>query len=244
MREIKLNGYIDMEVWYGDEITPENTNQALYGEEGDLKDDVHITLHSYGGSVDAATMIHDAIRAYPGKVHITVSGVAASAAVGMAMAADELDMTPGSRMMIHDPSMFAWGNARDMQSAIQTLNSAKESILNIYEKRTKTARDTIAQMMTDETWMDSKTALEHGFIDAIHEGGVKNSAKEPVFNREEADKKVKAFAQRKMARMTTPQSAAQTAPITQGSPKARAEPEKVSARERRIRLTMMMSKKG
>lgn len=235
MREIKLNGYIDEEVWYGDEITPDIVRAALQGEKGDMTDDVHITLNSYGGSVNAATMIHDAIRAYNGKVHITVSGTAASAAVGMCMAADELDMTPGSMMMIHDPSMIAWGNARDMQSAIQTLNAAKESILNIYEGRCTTARDEIARMMTDETWMDSKEALKHGFIDKIHEGGVKNSAKEPVFNREEAEKRVRAFAQRKLAG---------------NAPKARAEPEKkpeesekVSARERRIRLTMMKTRK-
>lgn len=235
MREIKLNGYIDEEVWYGDEITPESMRKELYGEKGDFQDDVHITLNSYGGSVNAATMIHDAIRNYPGKVHITVSGTAASAAVGMAMAADELRMTPGSMMMIHDPSMIAWGNERDMQDAIRTLNAAKESILNIYEARCSTARDEIARMMTETTWMDSKEALKHGFIDKIEEGGVKNSAREPVFNREEAEKRVQAFAQRKMAGCT---------------PKARAEPGekhegsgKVSARERRIRLTMMKARK-
>lgn len=236
MREIRLNGYIDDELWYGDEITPGIIHDALYGEKGDFKDDVHITLNSYGGSVNAATMIYDAIRAYPGKVHITVSGTAASAAVGMSMAADELSMTPGSMMMIHDPSMIAWGNEKDMQDAIRTLKSAKESILNIYEGRCTSSRDEIARMMTDETWMDSKEALKHGFIDKIHESGVKNSAKEPVFNREEAEKRVKAFAQRKLAG---------------NAPKARAEPEnkpentnKVSARDRKIRLMMMRSEKG
>lgn len=238
MREIKLNGYIDDDVWFGDEMTPDSVRDALYGEKGDFADDVHITLNSYGGSVNAATQIHDIIRAYPGKVHITVSGTAASAAVGMVMAADELDMTPGSMMMIHDPSMVAWGNEKDMQDAIRTLKSAKESILNIYEGKVKTARDEIAQMMTDETWMDSKTALQHGFIDAIHEGGVKNSAEERTFDRGEAEKKVRAFHMRKMAAT---------------APKARAEPnsnnntdnpERVSARERKIRLLMMKTKKG
>ena len=30
MREINLNGYIDDEVWFGDEITPENLHDILY----------------------------------------------------------------------------------------------------------------------------------------------------------------------------------------------------------------------
>ena len=257
MREIKLNGYIDEDIWFGDEMTPDTVREALYGEKGDLTDEVHITLNSYGGSVNAATQIHDEIRAYPGKVHITVSGTAASAAVGMAMAADELKMTPGSMMMIHDPSMVAWGNEKSMQDAIRTLKSAKESILNIYEGRVKTARDEIAQMMTDETWMDSKEALKHGFIDAIHEGGVKNSAGEPVFNREEAEKKVRAFHVRKLARMTdgantpAPHQNARAEPEGNDNPSAAAggsspyagEPEKVGARERKIRLLMMRAKK-
>lgn len=235
MRELKMNGYIDDIQWLDDDITPETVNNALYGEKGDLRDDVHITLNSYGGSVNAATMIHDAIRAYPGKVHITVSGTAASAAVGMSMAADTLDMTPGSMMMIHDPSMVAWGNEKDMQDAIRTLKAAKESILNIYEGRCKTARDEIAKMMTDETWMDSKEALKHGFIDAIHESGsAQNSAGAPVFNREDAEKKIRAFAQRRLA--GKPEE--QTAPRGEGNGR----PSQASAKEKRVKLLMMKAK--
>lgn len=226
MRELKWSGYIDDEIWFGDEMTPDTVNEALRGENGDLTDDVHVTLNSYGGSVDAATRIFDTIRAYPGKVHITVSGTAASAAVGMVMAADELDMTPGSMMMIHDPSMMAWGNEADMQSAIRTLKTAKDSILNIYEGRVKTARDEISAMMTAETWMDSKEALKHGFVDAIAETGVKNSAGERVYDRAAAEKAVKAFYSRKMAAC---------APKARDEPGAK-EPDRVNAREMRLRM--------
>ena len=34
MRTINLNGYIDEDVWYGDEITPVMLHDALYGENG------------------------------------------------------------------------------------------------------------------------------------------------------------------------------------------------------------------
>lgn len=50
MRELSLNGYIDDEMWFGDEITPESLHEALYGAENQLADDVHIRLNSYGGS--------------------------------------------------------------------------------------------------------------------------------------------------------------------------------------------------
>lgn len=234
MRELKLNGYIDEESLFGDEMTPQSVHDALYGEKGDLTDDVHITLNSYGGSVNAATQIHDAISAYPGKVHITISGTAASAAVGLVMAADELDMTAGSMMMIHDPVAMAYGNARDMQSMIETLNTAKDSILNVYEGRIKITRDKAAELMSAETWMDSKTALEYGFIDGIAEKKeTENSAGERLYDRTEAEKKIKAWYSRKLA-VSAPKNEEPTA-------RARDEPEegKVNAREKRLRLLMM-----
>ncbi|NLG35628.1 MAG: Clp protease ClpP, partial [Lentisphaerae bacterium] len=135
MREIDLNGYIDEDVWFGDEITPESLHESLYGAENQHTDDVHIRLNSYGGSCNAATRMFDDIRAYPGNVRITISGTAASAATVLSMAADKLEMTPGSLWMIHDPSVVAWGNERDLLDSINLLRACKESILNMYSRR-------------------------------------------------------------------------------------------------------------
>lgn len=77
MRELNLNGYIDEEVWYGDEITPALLHEALYGPDNLFADDVHIRMNSYGGSCNAAVRMFDDIRAYPGSVTITISGTAA-----------------------------------------------------------------------------------------------------------------------------------------------------------------------
>ena len=140
MRELHLNGYIDEEVWFGDEITPDSLHEALYGAESQFADDVHIRLNSFGGSCNAAARMYDDVRAYPGNVHITVSGTAASAATVLAMAADRLEMTPGSLWMVHDPSVIALGNERDLAEAIGLLRACKESILNIYAIRCKKDR--------------------------------------------------------------------------------------------------------
>lgn len=64
MRELNLNGYIDDESWFGDEITPDGLHEQLYGKENNAMDDVHIRLNSYGGSCNAATRMFDDIRAY------------------------------------------------------------------------------------------------------------------------------------------------------------------------------------
>ena len=119
-----------------------------------------------------------ALRAYPGNVHIIVSGTAASAATVLDMAADRLEMTPGSLWMIHDPSVMAWGNERDLEEAVRLLKACKESILNVYGRRCRKARDEIGTMMRDTTWMDAGQALQDGFIDGIADlgGGVLDAA--------------------------------------------------------------------
>lgn len=170
MREISLNGYIDDELWFGDEITPDSLHETLYGVDNNQTDDVHIRLNSYGGSCNAAVRMHDDIVAYPGMVSITVSGTAASAATVLAMAADRLEMTSGSLWMIHNPSLIAFGNERDLTDAINLLRACKESIINVYAKRCRLGRDNIADMMSKTTWMDAQDAMGNGFIDGITEG--------------------------------------------------------------------------
>ena len=81
MREIHLNGYIDDAEWFGDEITPESLHEMLYPPGEGAQDDLRIILNSYGGSCNAAVRMFDDLRAYPGNVHIIVSGTAASAAI-------------------------------------------------------------------------------------------------------------------------------------------------------------------
>ena len=140
MRTVELNGYIDEEAWFGDEVTPESLHALLYPEGADAQEDLRIILNSYGGSCNAAVRMFDDLRAYPGSVHIIVSGTAASAATVLATAADRLEMTPGSLWMIHDPSVAAWGNERDLEEAVRLLRACKESILNVYGQRCRRPR--------------------------------------------------------------------------------------------------------
>lgn len=232
MRKIELDGYIDETEWSEDDITPGRIRALLNGEDGKLTDDVEIVLNSYGGSVNAATKIYDAIKAYPGKVEITISGTAASAAVGMVMAADKLRITPGSMMMIHDPSCMACGNRRDLEEAIRMLDTAKDSILNVYETRVRTKREELSDLMSAETWMDSREALERGFVDEIVTEA-RNEARERPFDREKAMEKVNAFYDRK-----TEDKAHRTRDKPEETPEE-ATGAQVSARERRLKLMKM-----
>lgn len=179
MREFHLNGYIDDDVWFGDEITPAVLHDKLYPEDIDTPDDVRIVLNSYGGSCNAATQMYDEIKAYPGHVHMVISGTAASAATVLSMAADRVEITPGSLYMVHDPIIAAYGNEADLEAAQDILRACKNSIINIYRTRSYHSRDELGAMMTATTWMDAEQALHEGFVDGVltdTDCGVINSA--------------------------------------------------------------------
>ena len=54
-----------------------------------------------------------------------------------------------------------------MEKAIATLNEVKESIINAYAAKTGLSRNRISKLMSDETWINAKKAVELGFADEI-----------------------------------------------------------------------------
>ncbi len=162
-RVLRLEGPIDSESFWGDEITPQMFRDELYAEEGDIT----LWINSPGGNVFAAAEIYTMIRDYPGSVTARIASIAASAASVVAMAGDLVQMSPTALLMIHDPSTIAMGNAKDMEKAIMTLNEVKESIINAYAAKTGLSRNRISKLMSDETWLNAKKAIELGFADEI-----------------------------------------------------------------------------
>ena len=62
--------------------------------------------------------------------------------------------------------------ARTLFEAIETLNEVKESIINAYAAKSGLRRGKIAELMSNETWMNAKKAVELGFADEVlFEGG-------------------------------------------------------------------------
>ena len=162
-RVLRLEGPIDSESFWGDEITPQSFRDELYAEDGDIT----LWLNSPGGNVFAAAEIYTMIRDYPHKVTVKIASIAASAASVIAMAGSTVEMSPTALLFVHDPSTIAMGNARDMEKAIATLNEVKESIINAYMAKTGLSHNRISKLMSDETWINAKKAVELGFADVI-----------------------------------------------------------------------------
>ncbi len=162
-RVLRLEGPIDEESFWGDEITPQDFRSELEAEEGDLT----VWINSPGGNVFAAAEIYTMLKEYAGNVTVRIASIAASAASVVAMAGSRVEMSPTALLMIHDPSTIAMGNTKDMEKAIETLNEVKESIINAYASKTGLRHNKIAELMSNETWMNAKKAVELGFADEV-----------------------------------------------------------------------------
>ena len=162
-RTLFLSGEISDETWFGDEVTPANFKDELDSGKGDIS----VVINSPGGDCFAAAQIFSMLKEYPGNVHVKIDSLAASAASVIAMAGDKVSINPVGMLMIHDPSMIAFGNRKDMEQAIAVLDEVKESIINAYSMKSGISRNKIGQLMSAETWMNAKKAKELGFVDEI-----------------------------------------------------------------------------
>ena len=162
-RTLYFDGYIAQDSWFDDEITPKQFKAELNASEGDIS----VWLNSPGGDVFAASQIYNMLKEYKGKVTVKIDGIAAGAASVIAMAGNEILMSPVAMMMIHNPATVIFGEASDLQSGIDMLSEVKESIINAYEQKTGLARTKISKMMDAETWFSAKKAVELGFADKV-----------------------------------------------------------------------------
>lgn len=162
-RVLRLEGPIDEDLFWGDEITPQAFRDELNAEDGD----VMVWINSPGGNVFAAAEIYTMLKDYAGTVTVRIASIAASAASVVAMAGERVEMSPTALLMIHDPSTIAMGNTKDMERAITTLNEVKESIINAYAAKTGLRHNRIAELMSNETWMNAKKAVDLGFADEV-----------------------------------------------------------------------------
>ena len=128
-----------------------------------------LNISSLGGSVNDAIQIHDFLASYPNNVTAKISGLTASSATIIAMAAKEILMSENSLFLIHNVWTPATsGNAEQLEKEADSLRQIDDILINIYKKKTKKQKNTIARLMAEERWLDAEEALKLGFIDKIY----------------------------------------------------------------------------
>ncbi|MGG2988732.1 head maturation protease, ClpP-related [Geobacillus stearothermophilus] len=169
--ELRIEGDIvdDDEAWLYEWFGMPSTSPNAFKEElSQYKGkDITVWIDSYGGSVFAAAGIYNALKEHNGKITVKIDSKAMSAASVIAMAGDEVLMSPMAVMMIHNPLTGAYGDMHFFRKVADILDTIKDSIINAYALKTGRSRSKISQMMDDETWMSANVAVKEGFADGI-----------------------------------------------------------------------------
>ena len=153
------------ESFFDEGITGKSVNEALKAMGSVNTITVHV--NSPGGAVFDGLAIYNLLAQHKAKIVVEIDGLAASAASVIAMAGDEIRMAENALMMIHPASSMAFGTADDMRDTADILEKITDNLVNIYAARTGQPLDKMAELVSDETWLDSTEALALGLITDI-----------------------------------------------------------------------------
>lgn len=128
---------------------------------------IHLRINSPGGDVFAARAIEQAIRDSDKTIICHIDGICASAATFIAIACDEVVMSPGALFMIHNGWTWGCGDRHDMTKTATLLGKVDSTIALSYSTKCGKPQDEIALLMDAETWFTAQEASAFGLIDRI-----------------------------------------------------------------------------
>ena len=143
--------------------------QMLFLESENPDKDIFLYINSPGGSVSAGLSIFDTMNFIKPDVSTMCMGMAASMGsfLLMAGAKGKRLALPNSRVMMHQPSGGAQGQASDIEIQAREIIKTREQLNRIYADRTGKSVDRITTDMERDYWMSAEESREYGLIDQV-----------------------------------------------------------------------------
>lgn len=153
--------------------------QLLYLESENPDKDIHLYINSPGGSVTAGLSIYDTMQFIKPDVSTMCIGQAASMGAMLLAggAAGKRFALPHSRMMIHQPSGGAQGQASDIEIQANEIIKIRKRLNVLLAEHSGQTEDKIAKDTERDNFMSAKEAEEYGLVDKVIERRVDNSLK-------------------------------------------------------------------
>ncbi len=152
-----------------DNMASSVTAQLLFLESENPKKDIWMYINSPGGVVTAGMAIHDTMQYIRPKVGTVCVGQAASMG-SFLLASGEPGMRvalTNARVMIHQPSGGAQGQASDIALQAQEILRIRASMNDLYAKYTGKDLTVIEKAMERDNFMTAMEAKEFGLIDEV-----------------------------------------------------------------------------
>jgi ATP-dependent Clp protease, protease subunit len=143
--------------------------QLLFLESENPNKDIAFYINSPGGLVTAGLAIYDTMQYIRPDVSTVCVGQAASmgSLLLAAGAAGKRYALPNSRIMVHQPSGGAQGQATDIEIQAREILSLRARLNSIYVKHTKQELKVIERAVERDRFMSPDEAREFGLVDEV-----------------------------------------------------------------------------
>ena len=154
-----------------DEMSSLICAQLLFLESDNPSKDISLYINSPGGVVSAGLSIYDTMQYIRSPVSTLCIGQAASmgSLLLCAGAAGKRYATPNARVMVHQPSGGAQGQATDIEIQAREILLLRKRLNDLYVKHTGQALETIEAKLERDSFMSAEQARDFGLIDTVVE---------------------------------------------------------------------------
>ena len=145
--------------------------QLLFLEAENPKKEINLYINSPGGVVTSGMAIYDTMQFIRPAVSTLCFGQAASMG-SLLLAAGHKDMRfalPNARVMVHQPSGGAQGQATDILIQAREIENMKRRLNEIYVHHTGRSYDEIESALDRDNFMTAQAAKDFGLIDKVVE---------------------------------------------------------------------------
>ena len=162
-------------IFLGGEVNDEVANQIiafmLYLDSEDPGKDIYLYINSPGGMVTSGMAIYDTMQHIKSDVVTICVGLAASMGSFLLAAGTKGKRMalPHSRIMIHQPSGGARGQATDIEIEAREILRIRHQLNNIYAERTGQPLAKIEKDMDRDFFLSAEESKEYGLIDRVIE---------------------------------------------------------------------------
>lgn len=159
--------FIDGEI--GDAMADLVVAQLLFLESEAPTKDINLYINSPGGSVTAGLAIYDTMQYISCDVRTICMGQACSMAAILLASGEngKRAILPNARVMIHQPSGGASGQASDIVISSKELLRIKEITTRLLSLHTGKKEEEILKDISRDYYMDADMALEYGIVDKV-----------------------------------------------------------------------------
>jgi ATP-dependent protease ClpP protease subunit len=119
-----------------------------------------LSINTYGGHLDGAIALINAMNNTDATVHCSIDGIAASAGSLIALASPSVSVSPYASMMIHAATFGAFGKQSDVISHASFVDKQVKSLMSDVYKDFLTEQELADVFMGKEMWFNSDEIVE------------------------------------------------------------------------------------